>query len=79
MNQHLRLRFWLELSVAVANVGLLTLTILWPQWIESIFHIDPDAGSGALEWLIVGVTLAISATCFFLARMEWRRKSTQPA
>ena len=78
MKQKLRLRFWLELLVAAVNVGLLVLTALWPQWIELVFRIDPDAGSGEFEWLIAAVTLAISIMCFVLARMEWRRNLPKP-
>ena len=36
---------------AVALV-LLALTLVWNDWIELLFRIDPDAGSGSLEWAI---------------------------
>ena len=35
--------------------------------------------SGELEWSIVAVTLILSIACFVLARLEWRRMSTEPA
>jgi hypothetical protein len=79
MKKHLRLRFWIELAIALLNLGILTCTFLWPQWIELAFNIDPDAGSGAAEWWLVAATAAISITCFVLMRIEWRRLSNQPA
>lgn len=32
---------------------LALLTALDPDWIEEVFKVDPDAGNGSLEWLIV--------------------------
>ena len=71
--------FWLELGLAIGNLALAALTILWDEWIELAFRVDPDAGSGALEWSIVGVTAVLSLTCLALARWEWRRAAIQPS
>src|SRR5438094_9632 len=43
----LRQRFWIELALALASAALLVVTLLWNEWIELVFHVDPDAGSGA--------------------------------
>ena len=56
----LRRRFWLEV-VSSAIAGLLgVLTAIVPDWIEEVFRVAPDAGSGALEWGIVVVLIAIA-------------------
>jgi hypothetical protein len=69
----LRSRFWLELCVGVGCAVLAVLTVFWPQWIEEVLGVDPDAGSGALEWAIV-VVLAVSAIALPLrARVHWLR------
>jgi hypothetical protein len=49
--------------------------VFWKDWIEIVFHVDPDAGSGALEWGIVLLTLVLSVAFLFLARAEWRRST----
>jgi len=77
MKQPVRRRFWIELILAVASLALLALTIVWTEWIEFVFHVDPDAGSGELEWAIVGVTLMLTLAFSMLARMEWRRAAIQ--
>jgi len=64
-------------AALAALSGLLCLqTLVWRDWIEAIFRVDPDQHSGALEWLIV-VTLVVT-TCVFgvLARSEWRRAAS---
>lgn len=70
-----RARFWVESAIA----GLLTLAVLltfaWPEWIEEAFGVDPDGGSGALEWALVGIGLVLALLLALVARAEWRRAS----
>jgi hypothetical protein len=62
-----------EIGLATATGILTIVTLISRQWIEIVFGIDPDHGSGALEWLIV-VALAAATLIFgLLARNEWRR------
>ncbi|HEY0583852.1 MAG TPA: ABC transporter permease [Chloroflexota bacterium] len=77
MKQKLRPLFWIEALLALGNAVLLLMTLLWKDWIEIVFRVDPDAGSGAVEWLIVGVTLLLTIAFLALARTEWRRTATQ--
>jgi hypothetical protein len=73
MRNALRGRFWLETGMAIVTGILFVITLVQRDWIETIFGIDPDNGSGALEWLIVGVLLVVTITLFTLADYEWRR------
>jgi hypothetical protein len=43
----------IEFSLAVVFGVLTALTLIWPTWIESLFGIAPDHGSGQTEWLFV--------------------------
>jgi hypothetical protein len=79
MSLHLRQRFWVELALALVSIVLLIMTLLWTDWIELAFGIDPDAGSGAVEWAIVGLTIVLTLTFSALARSEWRRAAAVPA
>jgi hypothetical protein len=47
-----------ELGCAGIAAVLFVVTALWKEWIEILFGVDPDAGSGALEWLIPTLFLA---------------------
>ncbi len=76
MKSAIRLRFWLESGLAMITGILFVVTLVWQDWIEIIFHVDPDSGNGSLEWLIVGVLLIATLTLVFLARYEWRRART---
>jgi hypothetical protein len=73
MTRPVRRRFFLETGLAVATALAAIATAISPAWIEAVFGVDPDGGSGALEWAIV-VSLALaSVTSAALARREARR------
>lgn len=68
-----RARFWIEVILATVTAALLLLTLIWREWIEEVFGVGPDAGSGAWEWGIV-IALALATAAFsLLARAEWKR------
>lgn len=73
----IRPRFWLEIVLGSLSGALFLVTLIWRDWIELLFDVDPDAGSGAVEWLIVAVTALVTVLCALGARIEWRR--THPA
>jgi apolipoprotein N-acyltransferase len=68
-----------RLALAAGSAALFVITLVWHDWIEIIFGVDPDRGNGWLEWLIVlvafGLTLAFSVS----ARQEWRRSASAAA
>lgn len=71
-----RARFWIEAALAALTGALFVLTLISRDWIERIFGIEPDEGSGALEWLIVAVLLVVTIAFIAAARAEWRRAQT---
>jgi len=73
MRKALRRRFWLETGIAIVTGIVFLLTLVWHNWIEIIFNVDPDQGSGLLEWLIVGALLVVTIILFALARYEWHK------
>lgn len=79
MRRGVRLRFWVEAAAAAVSGTLLVLTLLWREWIELIFGVDPDNGSGALEWAIVAASAVVTVALFAAARVEWRRTEIAPA
>ncbi|WP_426595712.1 hypothetical protein ACPPVS_08890 [Cellulomonas sp. McL0617] len=68
-----RARFWVFVVVAAAAFILFVVTLISREWIEEVFHVDPDEGSGSLEWLIVAGTALVALVLGILARLEWRR------
>ena len=79
MKNGLRTRFWPETILGIITAVLFVYTLVQRDWIESIFGVDPDQHSGALEWLIVGGLLAVTLALFSLASYEWRRASSSAA
>lgn len=73
MKRPVRARFYLEAVCGVLGGALLILTLISREWIEQIFGVDPDGGSGALEWLIVAGLLAVAVVSSWLASREWTR------
>jgi len=64
----------LKSGLACTSAFLALLTVVVRDWIEVVFRVDPDAGSGAVEWLVV-CTFAAAALVFgSLARAELRAR-----
>jgi hypothetical protein len=74
MQTTLRARFWLETGLALLSACLLVLTLIWPDWIETITGFEPDNHSGSVEWALVATLLIVSVVAGILARIEWRRQ-----
>jgi hypothetical protein len=72
LRRRLGARFWWDSGGALLSAGLCVATLLNAEWIELVFGVDPDHGSGALEWGIVIVTAAFASLLSLLARREWR-------
>ena len=47
------------------------------DWIEELFGISPDAGSGTLEALIAGALVAVILGAFFGVRARTTRASAE--
>ncbi len=52
------LRARIEILLAAIAGVLAVVTLVWPTWIESLFGVAPDAGSGEAEWLVVAALAA---------------------
>ena len=76
MKRATRVRLWLEAGMATITGVLFAITLVWKDWIERVFGVEPDGGNGSLEWLIVGVLFVATIALFLLARSEWRRART---
>jgi len=61
------------MALAVISAVLGIATMLFPEWIEELTGLDPDAGSGALEWIITGAFLVAALISALLARRDTRR------
>lgn len=67
-----RMRALLATVFAVVGLCLCVLTLVWSEWIELLFGVDPDRGSGALELLVAGGFLVASVLLAGQARRDWR-------
>lgn len=76
-DRRLRARFWIELVLSALSLLLTIGTILVPDWIEVIFHIEPDEGGGSLEALITVIAVAVTVAFVLAARFEWKRASAR--
>ncbi|NTW39191.1 MAG: ABC transporter permease [Cellulomonadaceae bacterium] len=74
-----RARFWVQAVAAAIATFLLVLTLISREWIEEVFGVEPDGGSGALEWLLVVVFAVVALVLGVGATLEWRRPRVLPA
>lgn len=73
VRKYVRRRYWCESVCAVLGFALALLTLISREWIAELFSVDPDGGSGALEWLIVIGLLLIIVASTVAARYEVTR------
>jgi hypothetical protein len=66
-------RYWVEAALAGASAFALLLTLLWSDWIELVFRVDPDHGNATAEWLVVVIAASAAVAASTLAVTEWRR------
>lgn len=71
--RRIRPGFWVRLALAVISAALFIVTLTWSDWIEIVFRVDPDHGSGWLEWAIVVVAFALMLAFLVGVRREWRQ------
>ena len=50
---------------------LAAVTGLWPDWIELVWHTDPDHHSGSTEW---GLVIALMLAAVLLAALALRER-----
>ena len=67
------MRFYVQAVLGTAAALLFVVTLVWNDWIEMAFRVDPDAGDGSLEKAICVVLLAVAVGSAWIARTEWRR------
>jgi hypothetical protein len=67
-----RVEGWL----AGASAALAVLTLVWRDWIEEVFGVDPDQHSGAVEWAIVAALLLAAISLALDARALRRRPAS---
>ena len=67
-------RLWGGLTVGLLGVALSIVTLIRPDWIEFLFEVDPDAGTGKVEWLLALAFLVAGVFGFAFAGLERRRQ-----
>jgi hypothetical protein len=75
MKSTVRVRFWLEATLASVSGSLGVMTVFWRDWIEALTGFDPDRHTGSVEWAIVAALLLLGVSVGIAARAECRRSS----
>lgn len=70
--KHVRRRMRIEIVLAFVSAILFVLTLVNDEWIEA-FGVEPDAGSGLLEWALTLGFLGATVTLGLMARANARR------
>jgi hypothetical protein len=63
----------LQAAVALIAGAFAALTLLVPDWIEATTGLDPDAGSGAVEVIVVLLLAAVALAAGRSAYRNWMR------
>jgi uncharacterized membrane protein YphA (DoxX/SURF4 family) len=72
-----RIRFRIEVCLALIATCLAVITMFWHDWLEA-FGFDPDNHSGSFEWTIIVGLFVLASVFATAAGIEWR-VSRRPA
>lgn len=61
-----------ELFFSVLSGVLALVTVVWPTWIEAVTGVDPDAGGGGAEWVVVGLCVCLAVVTAVDTRRRYR-------
>lgn len=62
----------MELGLSAVFAVLTVATLAWPAWIESLTGLDPDAGSGEIEWWIVVLLGLVTIALGLIGARDYR-------
>ena len=74
---NVRTLFWLECGLAVLSAALAVSTLIWNNWIELLFEVEPDGGDGWFVGHSSGIRRRRGLFRETLARMEFQRLPAQ--
>jgi H+/Cl- antiporter ClcA len=69
----------IETALAVVAGALAVATLVWPTWIETLFGVEPDGGSGATEWWLVVALALVALVAGLLARRDFAAARRRPS
>jgi hypothetical protein len=73
MRRHLPARFWFETVTAVIGTLMFVLTLITREWFEALTGIDPDGGSGSLEFALAFGLLTVAVASAWAAQRTFRQ------
>lgn len=62
-----------EATLSAITGVLAVVTMFWRNWIEAIFGLDLDNGTGWVEWLLIATLASLSATLATKIAIKLRR------
>src|SRR5262245_54747543 len=65
-------------AIGALTLGVVILTALEPAWIEALAGIDPDGGSGKVEWVVVLVLAAVGLLAGYIGVRRLRTRGRSP-
>lgn len=68
-----QLQLVVQSLLAAASACAFGATLVRPSWIESVFGVDIDQGSGLAEWVLVAALFAITCAFVVSAHHQWRQ------
>ena len=79
MKSRSAVRFWVEVAFGGLSAALLATTLVWPDWIERLFALEPDGGDGSAEWVWAITLSVVTLVCFLDAGRTWWQALRMPS